>query len=140
MTSREAVSGQWKSLVGAVKEKFGELTNDDLTKVEGNVDQLIALVQRKSGATKEQISEFVNSVTRSAGNVYEATAEKATEWANVASDAMRDGYDRMTTEAQKGLDYSARTVRRKPLESVAIAVSAGLLAGIAIGVSLSRRR
>jgi uncharacterized protein YjbJ (UPF0337 family) len=140
MVSKETITSNWKSLVGAVKQKFGELTNDDLTRVEGNLDQLIALVQRNSGATKDQISEFVRSFLASASDSYETTSEKALQWAGVASDAVRDGVDRMTTEAQRGVQYSKTAVRKKPLESVAIAVSAGFLAGIAIGISMARKR
>lgn len=34
------VEGNWKQLKGKVKEKWGDLTDDDLDKIAGNRDQL----------------------------------------------------------------------------------------------------
>ena len=52
MVTRDQLIGNWNGIVGALREKFGELTKDELTRVEGNVEQLVELVQRKSGQSK----------------------------------------------------------------------------------------
>lgn len=47
-------SGKWKQLQGSVKEKWGKLTDDDLTLIDGQHDKLVGKVQEKYGLAKEQ--------------------------------------------------------------------------------------
>jgi uncharacterized protein YjbJ (UPF0337 family) len=53
----DVLKGKWKELKGGVKEKWGKLTDDDLTQVEGNEDKLIGLLQKKYGYSKEKAQE-----------------------------------------------------------------------------------
>ena len=38
----DQIEGNWKQFSGKVKEKWGELTDDDLTRIAGKKDQLVA--------------------------------------------------------------------------------------------------
>jgi uncharacterized protein YjbJ (UPF0337 family) len=140
MISKERLQGNWNSVVGAVKEKFGQITGDDLTRVEGNAEQLVALIQRKTGQTREQVEQFIDSCSTSTESAINRISEKASEYAGIAGEAVRDNYDRISEEAQRGYDYTVKTVSRRPLESVAIALGVGLLAGLTVGISMSGRR
>ena len=53
MATKQEITGQWNTVVGAVKEKYGQITDSELAQLKGNVDQLVGLVQRKSGQTRE---------------------------------------------------------------------------------------
>lgn len=55
----DQISGNWKQLTGKVKEKWGKLTDDDLTVVEGKRDQLIGRVQERYGLAREKAAEEV---------------------------------------------------------------------------------
>lgn len=44
---------------GKLKEKYGELTDDDLAYAEGQEDQLLGKLQKKTGAAKEELSKFL---------------------------------------------------------------------------------
>jgi ElaB/YqjD/DUF883 family membrane-anchored ribosome-binding protein len=57
-----------------------------------------------------------------------------------AGEVIRDQYDRASTEAKKGLDYTAKSVGRRPLESLAVAVGSGIIAGVLLGMSISNRK
>jgi len=57
----DTLKGNWKVLKGKVKEAWGELTDDEITKVEGNYDVLVGEIQKKYGHTKEKAQESVNS-------------------------------------------------------------------------------
>ena len=50
----DQVAGGWKQFQGQVKEKWGKLTDDDLTVVAGKRDQLAGLLQQKYGYAKDQ--------------------------------------------------------------------------------------
>jgi uncharacterized protein YjbJ (UPF0337 family) len=43
----DQIEGQWKELAGGVKEKWGKLTDDELTEVGGKRDRLAGLIQKK---------------------------------------------------------------------------------------------
>jgi uncharacterized protein YjbJ (UPF0337 family) len=55
----DQVSGKWNQMKGAVKEKWGKLTDDDLTVIAGNRDRLLGKLQERYGITKEKAAEQV---------------------------------------------------------------------------------
>jgi uncharacterized protein YjbJ (UPF0337 family) len=63
--NRDTMAGQWKQIRGDVKSKWGQLTDDDLTKIEGDYDKLVGSIQTRYGHTREQvereIKDFFNS-------------------------------------------------------------------------------
>ena len=140
MVTKEQLVGNWKQVVGTLKEKFGELTHDELKRVEGNVEQLIGLVQQKSGQSKETIMRLIDQCCESTENGVHRLAAHAGKYAEAAGETVRENYDRLSNEARKGYDSTAKAVSRRPIESVAIAVGAGVLAGVAIGISLASRK
>ena len=52
----------WKHFTGMVKQKWGRLTDDDLTSFGGTSEQLVGILQQKYGYAREQavkeIGEF----------------------------------------------------------------------------------
>lgn len=47
--NKDIFEGQWKTIKGKAKEKWGKLTDDDLTKIEGKRDQLLGFIQKRYG-------------------------------------------------------------------------------------------
>ncbi|HUP78976.1 MAG TPA: CsbD family protein [Pirellula sp.] len=140
MINREQLMGNWNSVVGSIKNKFGDFTKEELAKVEGNFQQLVGLIQRKTGKSQEQISSFISECCESAGTTYGQVANRAAHYADAAGEIIRDNYDRVATEAKKGMDYTAQNIGRRPLESLALAVGAGILAGLLLGISMTSRK
>jgi len=54
MTKLE-LKGSWNEIKGKLKQKYGQLTDDDLTFSEGKDDELLGRLQKKLGRTKEDI-------------------------------------------------------------------------------------
>lgn len=46
--------GKWKQLKGSVKQRWGKLTDDDITRMSGKKDELIGKLQERYGITREQ--------------------------------------------------------------------------------------
>jgi len=65
----DILAGKFKQLRGRLKERWGDLTDDELMQSEGNADRLAGLLQEKYGYTKErakqELSEFLGEVDRS---------------------------------------------------------------------------
>ena len=50
----DIVEGKWDQFKGSVKEKWGDLTDDDLTQMAGNRDKMAGKLQEKYGWTKDE--------------------------------------------------------------------------------------
>ncbi|MEN6453696.1 MAG: CsbD family protein [Prolixibacteraceae bacterium] len=60
--SSDKMKGNWNIIKGKLKQQYGELTDDDLTYVDGQEDELIGRIQKKTGRTKEEIKEFIDEL------------------------------------------------------------------------------
>ncbi|MBO6792872.1 MAG: CsbD family protein [Balneolaceae bacterium] len=49
------IKGNWNELKGKLKQEYSQLTEDDVTMVEGKEDELFGRLQKKLGKTKEEI-------------------------------------------------------------------------------------
>lgn len=61
MSTNLKLKGNWNELKGKIKAKYGDLTDDDLTYAEGQEDQLIGRLQKKTGAAKEDLEKMIFS-------------------------------------------------------------------------------
>ncbi len=52
--NKDEASGNWKQFKGKIKEKWGKLTDDDMTVIEGKRDQLVGKIQERYGYAKDQ--------------------------------------------------------------------------------------
>lgn len=58
MTKLE-LKGSWNEIKGKLKQKYADLTDDDLTFAEGKDDELLGRLQKKLGRTKEDIRDEI---------------------------------------------------------------------------------
>jgi uncharacterized protein YjbJ (UPF0337 family) len=56
----DRVEGNWKQFSGKVKEKWGDLTDDDLTQINGKREQLEGKIQERYGQGKDQVKKDVD--------------------------------------------------------------------------------
>ena len=61
----DQIKGQWNEYKGMAKERWGELTDDEITRIEGNRDQLIGKIQQRYGLAKEAAERQVHDFERS---------------------------------------------------------------------------
>lgn len=57
---KEKIKGNWNQIKGRLKQKYGKLTDDDLTYVEGKEDELIGRLQEKTGESKQKLKEIID--------------------------------------------------------------------------------
>jgi uncharacterized protein YjbJ (UPF0337 family) len=60
----DRIEGNWKQLTGKVKEKWGKLTDDDLTALGGKKDQLAGKLQERYGYEKDQAERELDEFAR----------------------------------------------------------------------------
>jgi uncharacterized protein YjbJ (UPF0337 family) len=54
MATKLELKGNWNEVKGKLKQKYGQLTDDDLAFSEGKEDELFGRLQQKLGRTKEE--------------------------------------------------------------------------------------
>ena len=57
--NKDVIKGNWTKMVGAVKKMWGNLTDDDITKINGDLDVLCGTLQAKYGYSKEEAEKAV---------------------------------------------------------------------------------
>jgi uncharacterized protein YjbJ (UPF0337 family) len=55
MTTKLQVKGGWNAVKGKLKQKYGQLTDDDLSFAEGKEDELLGRLQQRLGKSKEDL-------------------------------------------------------------------------------------
>lgn len=56
------LKGNWNEIKGKLKQKYGDLTEDDLTYVEGKEDELVGRLQKKLGKSKDEIKRELSKI------------------------------------------------------------------------------
>lgn len=61
----DIIESKWDSFKGALRQKWGKLTDDDLEQAKGQRDQLVAKVHHHYGETKETIGKSIDELIAS---------------------------------------------------------------------------
>ena len=56
----DRIAGNWKQFTGSAKERWGELTDDEVMQVNGNKEQLVGKVQETYGVTRMEAQRQVD--------------------------------------------------------------------------------
>src|SRR5262249_8701695 len=59
------VEGNWKQAQGKIKEKWGKLTDDDLTKINGQREQLEGMLQQRYGLARDMVRKDIDAWLKS---------------------------------------------------------------------------
>jgi uncharacterized protein YjbJ (UPF0337 family) len=62
METKLRIKGNWHELKGKIKQKYAELTDDDLLFAEGKEDELLGRLEKKLGQTKEEIRKTIENL------------------------------------------------------------------------------
>ena len=60
----DQMEGKWKQMKGSLKSRWGKLTDDDLTVIEGQKDQLVGRVQERYGIARDEAQKQVDDWNR----------------------------------------------------------------------------
>lgn len=56
------LKGKWEEQKGKLKQKFAELTDDDLLFLEGKKDEMLGKLQAKLGKSKEELHKIIEEL------------------------------------------------------------------------------
>ncbi len=56
------LKGKWNEVKGNLKQKYGQLTDNDLAFAEGKEEELLGRLQKKTGKNKEELIDEINNM------------------------------------------------------------------------------
>jgi uncharacterized protein YjbJ (UPF0337 family) len=92
------IEGDWKRMKGKVKERWGKLTDQDLTALDGSREQLEGKIQERYGYAKDQVRKEID-------DWYRSTALTA----NGDTEALADQIEAIHTDIQSLTSTVGRT-------------------------------
>jgi len=61
----DILKGKWTQVKGEMRSRWGKLTDDDMTQVQGDAEKMLGKLQERYGYTREQaereLNDFLNS-------------------------------------------------------------------------------
>ncbi len=67
--NEDIFKGRWKEFRGQLKEWWGELTEDDINRVDGSQERLVGILQQKYGYAKDRaLSELSRHIDKLSKN------------------------------------------------------------------------
>lgn len=59
------IKGNWNEIKGKLKQKYGDVTDDDLKYADGKEDELLGKLQKKTGKSRDEITREINEMSKS---------------------------------------------------------------------------
>ena len=56
------MEGKWKQVKGKFKQKYADLTDDDLMYSEGKFDEMLGRLQEKTGKRKDELKREIDGL------------------------------------------------------------------------------
>lgn len=138
MITREDLKSHWHDVKHRLRQNWHELSESELSRFNGTPSELIDVIRRQTGASWSEIESFLARIMRDAWSTASQAKDMAGHYSGDATQFARDSYDQI---AALTADYSHKvvnTVKRRPVESLAIAFGIGIVAGAIM--LLGRRR
>jgi len=139
MINQQTVQGNWNEIKGKLLSKWGELTDDDMAMFNGNVDQLMGTIQRKTGAARESIENFLGQITSGGAAAISGVGDSARAGAHQAMESIQASSDAAAAAVRDGYADLEAIVRKRPAESLLACFGVGLVTGVVVSLLLQRK-
>jgi uncharacterized protein YjbJ (UPF0337 family) len=136
--NQQTLEGNWNEIKGKLHEKWGQLSQDDLARAKGNVDQLVGVIQRKTGEARDGIEKYLSELTAGGAGAVSKAAESVRGFASQAAGSVQDYAGQATDYVRGGYAQTERMVQQRPMESLLVGFGAGLVAGVIVGLTMRR--
>jgi uncharacterized protein YjbJ (UPF0337 family) len=139
MMNKQILEGNWNEIKGKLREKWGQLTDSDLPQLQGNMEQLVGIIQRKTGEGRESIEKFLQQTSGNAASAMGTASETVLDYAQQASESVQNTAKQAVHQVRAGYDEAERFVHNRPGESLLVCFGLGLITGVVIALSIRSR-
>ena len=129
----DMLEGKWKEIQGDVRERWGRLTNDDMTRIGGKRDKLEGVLQQRYGYTKERARAEVNSYL---SNLMDRGNGDVADWQTAVSDTLDEGRARVNQYQDQLMDRMPERPATVAKDNPWLLLALVLVVGIVVGLML----
>jgi uncharacterized protein YjbJ (UPF0337 family) len=108
MITQQELHGNWNQLKGCLVDKWGQLTEDDLTGAKGSIDRLVGKIQEKTGETKANIESFFDSALENGASRLSGAAEAVRSYASSVSDVTSEQCEHAQEALASGVESATK--------------------------------
>jgi uncharacterized protein YjbJ (UPF0337 family) len=137
--NQQTLQGTWNEIKGKIRNKWGTLTDDDLTAFSGNIQQLMGTIQKKTGETRERIEQFFEEISKEGGNAVDRAGQAARSGIEQVNTAFQETTHQAVETAKKGFNDMESSICKRPAESMALCFGAGIATGFLVTLLMRRR-
>lgn len=137
--NQQTLEGNWNEIKGKLHERWGQVTQDELQKARGNVDQLVGLIQKKTGEARDRVEQYLSELTADSAGAVGRVTEAVRGYASGAAESVEDARARAAEVVRGGYAQTERMIQQRPMEALAVGFGAGLITGVVIGLVLRSR-
>ena len=139
MMNQQILEGNWNAIKGKIRQKWGQLTDDDLPQIRGEVEQIVGAIQRKTGEARDAIERYLQEVSDSAASAVGTAPETAGGYAQQASETVQHTARQAADQVRANYHEAEHFARSRPVESMLVCFGAGVITGAVIALSLRSR-
>jgi len=138
MINQQTLQGNWNEIKGKLRSKWGSLTDDDVLVFNGNVDQLVGTIQRKTGEARESIEQFFEQFSANGASALGRAGEAVRSYAQQAAETVQESSKQAADSVREGYAEVENMVRQRPAESLAVCFGVGVVTGVVVCLLLRR--
>lgn len=139
MVNQAVLSENWTEIQATLKSKWRQLTDRDLTGFKGTADQLVNMIQKRTGQARNAIENQLEEMIAQGRNVKNQVGEVFHDAAAQAGDLWQEGYDNASVRLADGYRDATAFAKENPGAAIAILFGSGLLAGLGIAMLMRRQ-
>ena len=133
----QRLEGHWQEIKGKLRNRWGQLTDDELQQARGDVEQLIGTIQRRTGEARDSIRSFIEELGETP--TMKQAADTIRGYAETAAESMQGVAQQASEGLRTGMREGRHMIQQHPLESVLTCFGIGLATGVALGILLRGR-
>jgi uncharacterized protein YjbJ (UPF0337 family) len=137
--NEQTFKGTWQEVKGKIREKWGQLTDDDVNRTGGNLEKVMGMIERKTGESREQIETFLKSASKEGVALKDRIVDTAQEYASAAAEGTQQYAEQAAEYAKTGYDQTRKLVKHRPMESLAVCFGIGLISGVVVALTMRTR-
>jgi uncharacterized protein YjbJ (UPF0337 family) len=139
MINQQTFQGNWNEIKGKLRSKWGSLTDDDLQIFNGNLDQLMGTIQRRTGEARESVEHFFEQLTSGGATAISRAGDTVRAGAQQAADSVQETCQKAAASVREGYADVEAIVRQRPAESLAVCFGVGVITGVVLSLLLRSR-
>lgn len=139
MISQQVLQENWSEIKGKVRSRWGALTDHDLDGCDGNGEQLVSAIQRKTGELRDTIEHYFDELCAESPSVAGRAGESVRAYARQAVSSIQETSHQAAASVREGYDGAQALVRHRPAQSLVVCFGVGLIAGTLLGLTLHSR-